>query len=121
MENLPIQNDNNRANILKQFYKPEFSGLFNIIKTMNAPIKNDILIALLDGQWHSETELVRIAKKQQYIGPVTLGTIIGSLNRNLTNDYLQKRFISGEMYYKISDNYIGLTRAAYSKYRFKLD
>ena len=85
------------------FYKPNYSILFNKIKDIKAPIKNEILIALLDGQWHSELELIRITKKQHgYIGAVTLGTMVNSLNHMIKNNYLEKK-----------DNYVGLTRAAY--------
>jgi hypothetical protein len=85
-------------------------------------VKNDILVGLLDGNWHSELDLIRIAKKQQkYMGAVTLGTMVNSLNHTLRSDYVEKKVINGKMYYKISDNYVGLTRAAYNKFKFKLD
>ncbi len=97
-----------------QYYKPNYSNLFNKIKEINTPIKNEILIALLDGQWHSELELIRVTKKEhQFIGAVTLGTMISSLNHYIKNNYLQKKIVNGKMFYKISDNYVGLTRAAY--------
>ena len=121
MENLENSNNLSKSALLKQYYKPDFKNLFNKIKGSKAPVKNDILMSLLDGQWHSETELIRIAKKQQqYLGSVTLGTMVHLLNQNLANNYVQKQNINGEMYYKITDNYIGLTRAAYTKYRFSI-
>lgn len=116
--------DNNydQPKILKKYYKPDYSGLFNKIKNIKVPVKNEILIGLLDGNWHSELDLIRIAKRQQkYMGAVTLGTMINSLNHVLKNDYVEKRMIDGKLYYKISDNYVGLTRAAFNKYKFKLD
>ena len=95
-------------------YKPNYSNLFNKIKDIKTPIKNEILIALLDGQWHSELELIRVTKKQHgFIGAVTLGTMVSSLNHYIKNNYLQKKIVNGKMFYKISDNYVGLTRAAY--------
>jgi hypothetical protein len=98
----------------KDFYKPNYSILFNKIKDIKAPIKNEILIALLDGQWHSELELIRITKKRhEFIGAVTLGTMIISLNHMIKNNYLEKKVVNSKLYYKISDNYVGLTRAAY--------
>ncbi|MFW9989716.1 MAG: hypothetical protein ACFFC3_13760 [Candidatus Odinarchaeota archaeon] len=98
----------------KSFYKPSYSNLFNKIKDIKTPIKNEILIALLDGQWHSELELIRVTKKQHgFIGAVTLGTMIHGINHTIKNSYLQKKIVNGKMYYKISDNYVGLTRAAY--------
>ncbi len=97
-----------------KFYKTNYSHLFNKIKDIKTPIKNDILKALLDGQWHSELEIIRITKKQHdFIGIVTLGTMIHSLNHAIKNNYLQKKNANGKMYYKIQDNFIGLTRAAY--------
>ena len=95
-------------------YKPSYSNLFNKIKDINTPIKNEILIALLDGQWHSELELIRATKKRhEFIGAVTLGTMISSLNHYIKNNYLQIKIINGKMLYKLNDNYVGLTRAAY--------
>jgi hypothetical protein len=96
------------------YYKPNYSHLFNKIKDIKTPVKNEILIALLDGQWHSELELIRITKKQHgFIGSVTLGTMISSMNHYIKNNYLQKKIVNGKLYYKILDNYVGLTRAAY--------
>ncbi|MHA1844356.1 MAG: hypothetical protein ACTSWE_08855 [Promethearchaeota archaeon] len=50
--------------------------------------------ALLDGAWYSETELVRIAKRKgerNYLDPITLGTMLHSLNHNITNAYVGKK------------------------------
>ncbi len=97
-----------------KFYKPSYSHLFNRIKDIKTPIKNEILIALLDGHWHSELELIRVTKRQHgFIGSVTLGTMVTSLNHYIKNNYLQKKIVNSKLYYKISDNYVGLTRAAY--------
>ncbi|MGV9173927.1 MAG: hypothetical protein ACOC44_17225 [Promethearchaeia archaeon] len=106
----------------KSISKSKLMNQFNTIKSIKTPFKNDILQALLDGKWHSETEIVRIAKKRHrgYIGSVTVGTMTRSLNNMMRSNYLQKKFINGELYYKISDNYVGLTRAAYNKYKFSL-
>ena len=98
----------------KEFYRPNYSHLFNKIKDIRAPIKNEILIALLDGQWHSELDLIRVTKKQHgFVGAVTLGTMVHSLNHVIKNNYLQKKVMNGKLYYRISDSYVGLTRAAY--------
>ncbi|MFW9895673.1 MAG: hypothetical protein ACFFDB_08725 [Promethearchaeota archaeon] len=98
----------------ERFYNPIYSVLFNKIKDIKTPIKTDILQALLDGQWHSELELIRITKKQHgFVGAVTLGTMINSLNHSIKNNYLEKKIVNEKLYYKISDNYVGLTRAAY--------
>ena len=111
-----------QSKILKNFYKPDYSGLFNKIKDIKTPVKNEILMTLLDGNWHTELDLIRVAKqKMKYMGAVTLGTMIHSLNHHLKNDYVEKSMINGKLSYRISDNYVGLTRAAYNKYRFKID
>jgi len=113
---------NNRHDLLKEFYKPNYSQLFNKIKDIKAPVKNEILKGLIDGEWKSELELIRIAKKRQkYMGAVTLGTMVNSLNHVLKNDYLEKKVSNGKLYYKISDNYVGLTRAAFNKYRINME
>ena len=94
--------------------------LLNKIKDIRTPVKSEILKTLLDGNWHSETDIVRLAKKKQYMGVVTLGTMVNSLNNNINNNYVEKRNINGKMFYKISDNYVGLSRAAYTRYRFSI-
>ena len=97
-----------------RFYNPIYSVLFNKIKDIKTPIKNDIIKALLDGQWHSELELIRVTKKQHgFVGAVTLGTMVNSLNHSIKNNYLQRKILNEKLYYKISDNFVGLTRAAY--------
>ncbi|TFF98965.1 MAG: hypothetical protein EU540_07485 [Promethearchaeota archaeon] len=100
-----------------RYYKPNYSILFKKIKDIQTPVKNDLIIALMDGNWHSESDLVRLAKRQQYryMGIVTLGTMVNSLNHLLKSNYVEKKIINSEMCYKISDNYIGLTRAAYNR------
>ncbi len=120
LEDLP-ENSLNEHNIMKKYYKPDFSILFKKIKGINIPVKNEILIALLDGEYHSETELIRLAKRKQYqyMGAVTLGTMLNSINHMLKSNYVEKQFLNGEMYYKISDNYVGLTRAAYNNWQYK--
>ncbi len=111
-----------QGKILKKYYKPDYSQLFNKIKDIKTPVKNDIIMSLLDGNWHTELDLIRVVKqKMKYMGAVTLGTMIHSLNHHLKNDYVEKKLINGKLSYRISDNYVGLTRAAYNKYRFKMD
>jgi len=100
-----------------RYYKPNYSILFKKIKDIQTPVKNDLIIALMDGNWHSESNLVRLAKRQQYkyMGIVTLGTMVNSINHMLNSEYVEKKIINNEMYYKISDNFVGLTRAAYNR------
>lgn len=120
LENTP-EIDATSSELIKKYYKPSYTHLLNKIKDIRAPIKNDILKMLLDGQWHSEREIVRTTKKQQYMGVVTLGTMVRSLNHSLKNNYVETKFINGILHYKISDNYVGLSRAAYrEQYRFKM-
>jgi len=98
--------------------------MFNKIKDIRTPVKIDILKLLLDGDWHRESDILRMAKKQQhlggYMGAVTLATMVGSLNNMLKSEYVEKQFMNGELSYKISDNFVGLSRAAYNRYRFIL-
>jgi hypothetical protein len=118
---IPENSDFIQAKLLKKYYQPDYSHLFNKIKDIKTPVKNGILMGLLDGNWHSELELIRIAKKKQkYMGAVTLGTMVNSLNHSLKNDYVEKKVMNGKLHYKISDNYVGLTRAAYNKYKFNM-
>ena len=73
-----------QTKILKKYYKPDYSQLFNKLKNIKTPVKNEILISLLDGNWHSELDLIRVAKqKMKFMGAVTLGTMIHSLNHHL--------------------------------------
>ena len=116
-----IQNDLKKSDILKQGLKQYDSTLFNKIKGIKTPVKNELLITLLDGEWHSETELIRIAKREhKYAGSVLVGTMINSLNSSFKTSYLKRKIIGGEIHFKISDNYVGLTKAAYTRYQSKI-
>ncbi len=116
MEEHPEYKTDKSTNI-NRYYKPNYSILFKKIKDIQTPVKNDLIIALMDGNWHSESNLVRLAKRQQYryMGIVILGTMVNSINHMLNSEYVEKKIINNEMYYKISDNYVGLTRAAYNR------
>jgi len=116
LEENPEYKIDNSTNI-NRYYKPNYSILFKKIKDIQTPVKNDLIISLMDGNWHSESNLVRLAKRQQYryMGIVTLGTMVNSINQMLNSNYVEKKIINNEMYYKISDNYVGLTRAAYNR------
>lgn len=108
----------------KEKSKEHESYLFNKLKGINTPIKNELLIALSDGNWHSESELIRTAKKErQYAGSVLVGTMLNSINALSQDIFLKKSIINGEWHFKISDNYVGLTRAAFTRsmYRKCLD
>lgn len=119
MENINEEEIKTSA-IMKRYFKPGYQDLFNKIQTINTPLKNDILQALLDGQWHSESEMIKLAKKQErtYVGAVTVGSMINSMNCTISSSYLERKHFDGENWYKISDNYVGLSRAACKKYRY---
>ena len=109
-ENIKIQDKKNQYD----------SNLFNKIKGIKTPVKNALLMTLLDGEWHSESELIRIAKKQRnYAGAVLVGTMLNSINALSQQVLLKKTIVNGEWHFKISDNYVGLTRAAYTKTAYK--
>ena len=114
-----LEKELNISTLMKIVFKPEYSNIFNKITNINAPVKNDIIITLLDGKYHSQTEIIRlIKKKHQYLGPITLTTMVESLNSHTKNNYVVKKKVNGRIYYKISDNYVGLTKAAFTKFRF---
>ena len=110
----------NISTLMKIYFKPEYSNLFKKIQNIEAPVKNDLICLLLDGRWHSENELLKIIRrKYQYMGPVTLASMTSALNNDFqTNNYLQKKIVDGKVSYKLSNNYLGLTKAAYTKFRF---
>ncbi len=110
----------NITTLMKIQFKPEYSNMFRKIKNIEIPVKSHILMALLDGNWHTESEILRITRKQNdSIGAVTLSSMINTLNLQTVNSYLQKKIVNGRVYYKISDNYLGLTKAAFTKFRLR--
>lgn len=117
----PSERNFNISMLMKILYKPEYSNLFNKIRDIRTPAKNHILICLLDGAWHNQYEILRITRKQDgssYLGSVTLSSMIEALNSlNGNNKYLKKKIVNGKIYYKLSDNYLGMTRAAFTKFR----
>lgn len=117
----PSEKSLNISMLMRILYKPEYSNLFNKIKDIKTPAKNHILISLLDGAWHNQYDILRITRKQEgssYLGSVTLSTMIEALNSlNGNNKYLKKKIVNGKIYYKLSDNYLGLTRAVFTKFR----
>lgn len=110
----------NIATLMKIQFKPEYSNIYRKINDIKIPIKNHILMTLLDGKWHTENEILRITRKQNdSIGSVTLSSMVKNLNLQTVNSYLRKKMVNGRIFYKISDNYLGLTKAAFTKFRFK--
>ena len=111
--------DLNIATLMKCAFKPSHSNLFNRIKNLKTPVKNKILMTMLDGKWHGEYEIIRIVRQHhEYFGSVTLQSMIESLNQITSATYLRKKIVNGKIYYKISNNYLGLVRAAFTKLRF---
>ena len=97
-------NNYKQKKLIKEYFKPDYSALFNRIKQIKTPVKNDILIGLLDGNWHSELDLIRIARKQQkYMGAVTLGTMVNSLNHALKTDYVEKKVVNDKIIVDVLD------------------
>ena len=106
--------------LMKIQFKPEYSNMFRKINNIEIPVKNHLLMVMLDGAWHGENEILRIIRKQNdSIGSVTLSAMINTLNLQTGTSYLQKKIVNGRIYYKISDNYLGLTKAAFTKFRFR--
>lgn len=77
--------------------------------------KHGVLKALLDGEWHNEKELIRIAKKERYIGSVSFGMMMLSFCEIVDKRFLMKKIVAetSEPQYKINDNFVGLARAAF--------
>ncbi len=119
MEDLNQENSEKIPNVQEE----ADSKLFNKIKQINTPIKNELLITLLDGEWHPESELIRTAKKERkYAGAVLVGTMLNNINSLGQDVLLSKKIIDGEWHFKISNNYVGLTRAAFTRTAYrKLD
>jgi len=108
----------NISTLIKIAYKPNYSNLFNKIKGITSTVKNNILMTLLDGRWHTESDILRTTKKFQYMGAVTLATMIQSLNSfSDHNNFLEKKIVNDRIFYKLSENYVGLTRAAFTRFR----
>ncbi len=99
------------------YYKPNYTMLLNRIQRIKDARKNKLIEIMLDGHWHSENELVRFAKRFGYIGVVTLSTMMTSLKKKIDSNFLIRKSVNNMNYYKISDNYVGLARAAFTDYR----
>lgn len=91
--------------------------LYNL-RNIKDPAKSDVIKTLLDGEWHSEKELIRIAKKTRYMGQVAFGMMMLSFEELVDTGFIQKEVINenGESEYKINDDFVGLARAAYYNY-----
>ncbi|MHA1897583.1 MAG: hypothetical protein ACTSU2_09340 [Promethearchaeota archaeon] len=124
-----IYNSNEENEIIRNNETPELKfdqfhtvGIEHVmmmknIKNIRDKAKSDVIQLLLDGEWHNEKELLRIAKRSRFIGSVGFGMMIYSINEMVSVDFIirQKGRID-EYYYKIKDNYIGMARAAFNNY-----
>lgn len=108
---LPIDND------LAPFYKPHYTELLFRIQEIRDRAKIAVLQLLADGQWHSQIDLMRVARRTRFIGEVSFGMMMDQMRELLGPDFLACSIDSdNERFFKIQDNYVGLTRAAYFKY-----
>lgn len=107
-----LQNGDAAAN---PFYRPEFRVLFDRVRQIKDPVKLRILQQLLDGEWHDENELVRLAKKFRYTGSVGLGMMIEQIRRLVDETFViqEGKPMPMRSKYKLNDNFVGLTRAAF--------
>lgn len=88
------------------------------LRSIRDKAKNDVLQEMLDGEWHDEKKLIRIAKKSRYLGTVSFGMMMYSLKDSICHDFLIKKIMNdGKNYYKIHDNFVGLARAAFSSHK----
>lgn len=101
---------------LAPFFRPEYQVLFDRVRQIKDPVKLRILQQLLDGEWHNETELVRLAKKFRYMGSVGLGILFEQIRRVVNDEFVEQEGVPKMPTYKrfkIKENYVGLTRAAF--------
>ncbi len=93
--------------------------LIQCLQQIRDKTKIDVLIELLDGKWHNESELLRIAKKtRDFIGVVGFGMLMCSFEDTVTKSFLRKKVNTENCsWYKINENFIQLARSAYSKYK----
>ncbi len=93
--------------------------LLNCLQNIRDKTKIDVLMKLLDGQWHTDYELIRIAKKSRdFIGVVGFGMLICSIEDTVAKSFLIKKINPGNSsHFKINDNFIELARSAYSQYK----
>ncbi len=94
------------------------SELLNLLKQITDATKIDVLIHLLDGKWHTDAELIRVAKKSRdFIGAVGFGMLMCSFEDSVSRSFLMKKMNpDNTTQFKIHENFIELARSAYSKY-----
>ncbi|MHA1111210.1 MAG: hypothetical protein ACTSRE_08905 [Promethearchaeota archaeon] len=92
--------------------------LIHSLKQITDATKIDVLMKLLDGRWHTDAELIRVAKKSRdFIGAVGFVMLMCSFEDSISKSFLMKKMNPGNMtQFKIHENFIELARSAYSKY-----
>lgn len=111
MNVLPIDKD------LEPYYKPHYTDLLNRIQDIRDRAKTAVLQELADGQWHSQMDLMRVARRTRFIGDVGFGMMLEQMRDMLGPDFMTCSIgPENERFFKIQDNYVGLTRAAYYKF-----
>lgn len=102
---------------LEAYFKPHYTDLLFRIQEIRDRAKTAILQLLADGQWHSQMDLMRVARRTRFIGEVGFGMMMEQLREMLGPDFLGcSTGPENERFFKIHDNYVGLTRAAYYRY-----
>jgi hypothetical protein len=93
--------------------------LIQCLQNIQDRTKIEVLLKLLDGHWHTDAELIRIAKKtRDFIGVVGFGMLIASFEDTIAKSFLIKKINPGNIsQFKINENFIELARAAYSQYK----
>ncbi len=104
---LPLDKD------LEPYYKPHYSDLLFRIQDIRDRAKSAILQVLADGQWHSQMDLMRVARRTRFIGDIGFSMMLDQMRDMLGLDFLACSIgPENERFFKIQDNYVGLTRAA---------
>ena len=117
-QNQDLQNNISRSQNIDLYIKERGYVLLETIRNIKDKAKNDILRLMLDGEWHKEKDLIRLAKKTRYIGQVSFGIMMHGLKEIISHQFIFKEVKeSGDSYFKVNDKFIGLLRAAYLNLR----
>ena len=113
-----LQNKISQSQNIDLYIKERGHALVETFKNIKDKAKNDILRLMLDGEWHKEKDLIRLAKKTRYIGQVSFGIMMHGLKEIISHQFIFKEVKeSGDSYFKVNDKFIGLLRAAYLNLR----
>ena len=113
-----LQNKMSRSQNIDLYIKERGHALVETFRNIKDKAKNDILRLMLDGEWHKEKDLIRLAKKTRYMGQVSFGIMMHGLKEIISHQFIFKEVReSGDSYFKVNDRFIGLLRAAYLNLR----